>query len=89
MKRKRKTCQIKHSICNYASQALWQNAQDFALPRAHTGQQTREEGRRGEQSFSTLSQLIASLFPNKSFEGPRFCFFLKVTPLTHAGPAPA
>lgn len=76
---RRKTGQIKHSLCNYASQALGttRKISHFSEWAQASGQ--RREG--GQQSFSTLSQLIASLFPNKSFGG---IFFLRLTPRTHA-----
>lgn len=61
---RRKTGQIKHSLCNYASQALGTTRKI-----SHFSEWAQASGRRrgGEQSFSTPSQLIASLFPNKSF----------------------
>lgn len=67
---RRKTGQIKHSLCNYASQALGTTRK---ISHFSEWAQASGQGRRGgQQSFSTLSQLIASLFPNKSFGGAFF-----------------
>lgn len=69
---RRKTGQIKHSLCNYASQAL-----GTARKISHFSEWALASGRK---SFSSWSQLIASLFPNKSYDG---VFFLRLTPRTH------
>lgn len=70
---RRKTSQIKLSLCNYASQAL-----GTVCKTSHFSEWAPASGRK---SFSSWSQLIASLFPNKSYAG--ILFFLRLTPRTH------
>lgn len=74
---RKKTGQIERSLCNYASEALGATSKISHFSEWHS---PAHKGR-GEGSFSTLSQLIASLFPNKSFGG---LFFQRLTPQTHA-----
>lgn len=62
---RRKTGQIEHSLCNYASEALGATSKISHFSEWHS---PAHKGR-GKGFFSTLSQLIASLFPNKSFGG--------------------
>lgn len=68
---RRKTGQIERSLCNYASEALGATSKISHFSKWHSPAQKG----RGKVFFSTLSQLIASLFPNKSFGGLFFFFF--------------
>lgn len=73
---RRKTGQIKLSLCNYASQAL-----GTARKISHFSEWAPASGRK---SFSSWSQLIASLFPNKSYGG---VFFFPETNTSDTCPA--